>query len=101
MLNARGGIECDFTVTRLAEDRFRIVTGTAFGRHDLAWIRQHAPEDGSVLVEDVTSKLACLGLWGPSAREILQATTTDELAFGLHARARARRRRRSRAWRSV
>ena len=82
MLNARGGIECDFTVTRLAEDRFRIVTGTAFGRHDLAWIRQHAPEDGSVLVEDVTSKLACLGLWGPAAREILQATTTDELAFG-------------------
>jgi glycine cleavage system T protein len=82
MLNARGGIECDFTVTRLAEDRFRIVTGTAFGRHDLAWVRQHAPDDGSVLVEDVTSKLACLGLWGPAAREILQATTTDELAFG-------------------
>jgi 4-methylaminobutanoate oxidase (formaldehyde-forming) len=82
MLNARGGIECDFTVTRLAEDRFRIVTGTAFGRHDLAWVRQHAPADGSVLVEDVTSKLACLGLWGPAAREILQATTTDELAFG-------------------
>ena len=39
MLNARGGIECDFTVTRLAEDRFRIVTGTAFGQHDSAWIR--------------------------------------------------------------
>ena len=57
MLNERGGIECDFTVTRLAEDRFRIVTGTAFGRHDLAWIRSHAPEDGSVAVEDVTSAL--------------------------------------------
>ena len=65
MLNARGGIECDFTVTRLAEDRFRIVTGTAFGRHDLAWIRQHAPEDGSVHVEDVTSRYACLGHLGP------------------------------------
>ena len=38
MLNGRGGIECDFTVTRLAEDRFWIVTGTAFGNHDLAWI---------------------------------------------------------------
>jgi 4-methylaminobutanoate oxidase (formaldehyde-forming) len=82
MLNARGGIECDFTVTRLAADRFRIVTGTAFGRHDLAWIRQHAAVDGSVLVDDVTSKLACLGVWGPAAREILHATTTDELAFG-------------------
>ncbi len=43
MLNSRGGIECDFTVTRLAERRFRIVTGTAFGNHDLGWIRRHMP----------------------------------------------------------
>jgi 4-methylaminobutanoate oxidase (formaldehyde-forming) len=79
MLNPRGGVECDFTVTRLAEDRFRIVTGTAFGRHDLAWMRMHAP--GTVQVEDVTSKYACLGLWGPAAREILQPLTTEELSF--------------------
>ena len=81
MLNAKGGIECDFTVTRLAEERFRIVTGTAFGRHDLAWIRQHAPDDGSVTVADVTSSYACLGLWGPSAREVLAPLTTDPLDF--------------------
>jgi glycine cleavage system aminomethyltransferase T/glycine/D-amino acid oxidase-like deaminating enzyme len=81
MLNRRGGIECDFTVTRLAEDRFRIVTGTAFGQHDLAWIRSHAPDDGSVNVEDVTSKYACLGLWGPAAREILQPLVAEELSF--------------------
>ena len=79
MLNERGGIECDFTVTRLAHDRFRIVTGTAFGRHDLAWIRLDAPD--GVQVEDVTSRYACLGLWGPAARAILQPLTTDELAF--------------------
>src|SRR5207253_9453541 len=82
MLNPRGGIECDFTVTRLARDRFRIVTGTAFGQHDLAWIRSHAPDEGPVAVEDVTSRYACLGLWGPAAREILSATTTDDLSFG-------------------
>jgi glycine cleavage system aminomethyltransferase T/glycine/D-amino acid oxidase-like deaminating enzyme len=81
MLNRRGGVECDFTVTRLAEERFRIVTGTAFGQHDLAWIRSHAPDDGSVSVEDVTSKYACLGLWGPLAREILQPLTTAPLDF--------------------
>ena len=80
MLNAKGGIECDFTVTRLAEDRFRIVTGTAFGQHDLAWIRQHAPEDGSVHVADVTSAYACYGVWGPAAREILQPLTTADLS---------------------
>ena len=85
MLNERGGIECDFTVTRLAEERFRIVTGTAFGQHDLAWIRQHAPRDGSVHVADVTSALACFGVWGPNARALLQPLTTTDLsndAFG-------------------
>ncbi len=81
MLNARGGIECDFTVTRLAEDRFRIVTGTAFGQHDLAWIRFHAPDDGSVRVDDVTSRYACVGLWGPAAREILQTLVVEPLDF--------------------
>jgi glycine cleavage system aminomethyltransferase T/glycine/D-amino acid oxidase-like deaminating enzyme len=80
MLNTRGGIECDFTVTRLADERFRIVTGTAFGRHDLAWIRQHAPGDGSVHVADVTSAHACFGLWGPAVREILQPLTTTDLS---------------------
>jgi len=79
MLNTRGGIECDFTVTRTAEDRFLIVTGTAFGRHDLAWIRQHA--DGGVAVDDVTSAYACLGLWGPRARAILQPLTETQLDF--------------------
>ena len=80
MLDPRGGIECDFTVTRLAEDRFRIVTGTAFGQHDLAWIRAHAPSDGSVRVDDVTSSYACLGLWGPAARDILQPLATADLS---------------------
>ena len=80
MLNGRGGIECDFTVTRLADDRFRIVTGTAFGQHDLAWLRQHAPEDGSVQVADVTSQYACLGLWGPQARAVLQPLTRTDLS---------------------
>src|SRR5260370_20013471 len=80
MLNEGGGIECDFTVTRLAEDRFRIVTGTAFGQHDLYWIRAHIPEDGSVQVEDITASLACIGLWGPAARQLLQPLTTTEIS---------------------
>jgi 4-methylaminobutanoate oxidase (formaldehyde-forming) len=79
MLNSRGGIECDFTVSRLAEDRFFIVTGTAFGRHDRAWIARHA--GAGVEVADVTSRWACLGLWGPLAREVLAACSTDDLSF--------------------
>jgi len=80
MLNSRGGVECDFTVARLEEERFSIVTGTAFGRHDLAWISRHA-RDG-VRIEDVTSRWACAGLWGPRARDVLAAACTEDLGFG-------------------
>jgi glycine cleavage system aminomethyltransferase T/glycine/D-amino acid oxidase-like deaminating enzyme len=82
MLNARGGIECDFTVTRVEDELFSIVTGTAFGNHDLSWIRRNAPEDGSVRVSDVTSRWACFGLWGPRARDVLAPLTPDPLDFG-------------------
>ncbi len=79
MLNSRGGIECDFTVARLADDRFSIVTGTAFGRHDRSWISRHLPPDGSVQVHDVTSAYACFGIWGPRARDILQPLVPQDL----------------------
>ena len=80
MLNARGGIECDFTVTRLEQHRFRIVTGTAFGNHDMAWVRKHLPADGSAQVSDVTSAYACFGIWGPRAREVLAPLTKSDLS---------------------
>jgi glycine cleavage system aminomethyltransferase T/glycine/D-amino acid oxidase-like deaminating enzyme len=80
-LNRRGGIECDFTVTRVEKELFAIVTGTAFGNHDLSWIRRHAPGDGSVRVSDVTARWACFALWGPRARDVLQPLTPEPLDF--------------------
>ena len=79
-MNKRGGIECDFTVTRLAEQRFFIVTGTAFGQHDLSWLKINMPEDGSVSIEDVSSSYTCLGLWGPKARTILEKVTKVDVS---------------------
>jgi glycine cleavage system aminomethyltransferase T/glycine/D-amino acid oxidase-like deaminating enzyme len=81
MLNRHGGIECDFTVTRVEEEVFSIVTGTAFGNHDLSWIRRHAPQDGSVRCSDVTARWACFAMWGPRARAILSPLTADPLDF--------------------
>ncbi|MBF8283586.1 MAG: FAD-dependent oxidoreductase, partial [Anaerolineales bacterium] len=88
MLNPRGGIECDFTVTRLADDRFMIVTGTAFGTHDITWLRLNAPSTGGsetrpddrVYINDITSARTCFGLWGPRARDILQKVTRDDVS---------------------
>jgi 4-methylaminobutanoate oxidase (formaldehyde-forming) len=81
LLNARGGIEADLSATRLAADRFLLVTGTAFGTHDRAWLERNAPRDGSVYVNDVTSAFACLCLWGPKARDVLQPLTKTPLDF--------------------
>jgi glycine cleavage system aminomethyltransferase T/glycine/D-amino acid oxidase-like deaminating enzyme len=81
MLNRRGGIECDFTVTRVAPETFQIVTGTAFGAHDAAWIHRHLPGDGSVTLTDVTSRWSCFALWGPHAARIMRPLTPDPLDF--------------------
>jgi glycine cleavage system aminomethyltransferase T/glycine/D-amino acid oxidase-like deaminating enzyme len=79
-LNSRGGIEADFTVTRTAHDAFLVVTGTAYGSHDIAWLRKQARRRGSdVRIADVTGMFACYALWGPSAREILGRLTSADL----------------------
>jgi glycine cleavage system aminomethyltransferase T/glycine/D-amino acid oxidase-like deaminating enzyme len=80
MLAPRAGIMCDLTVTRIAEDRFWVVTGGAVGRHDIAWLRQNLPQDGSVHLDERTSALCCLGVWGPRARELLASVTEDDVS---------------------
>ncbi|WP_238014736.1 FAD-dependent oxidoreductase [Dactylosporangium sp. AC04546] len=89
LLNARGGIEADLTVTRLGEQHFRVVTSTACGVRDADWIRKHATDD--VLVDDVTGAYGCLCLWGPAARDILQPLTDASLSNADFPFMRARR----------
>lgn len=80
-LNPRGGIESDFTVTRVAEDAFLVVTGTAFGSHDLSWLRRQARRRrADVRVDDVTGRFATYALWGPRSREILRRLTGADLS---------------------
>ena len=80
MLNARGGIECDLTVARLAEERFYIVTGTGFATHDFDWIARNIPAGLRAQLVDVTSAYAVLSLMGPRSREILQGLTSADLS---------------------
>jgi 4-methylaminobutanoate oxidase (formaldehyde-forming) len=73
----RGGMVADVTITRLADATFRVVTGAGFLASDLAWLRWHRADDVDVTVRDVSDELATIGLWGPRARDILGATTSD------------------------
>ncbi len=80
-LNSRGGVEADLTITRLGEDHFRVITGSGFISNDLGWIRMHIlPEDPPVKVSDITLEWACIALWGPHARSVLEKVTSSDVS---------------------
>ncbi len=79
LLNPRGTIECDVTVTRLAPDRFLVLSAAVAELHDLDWLMIHAPERG-VTIENVTSRWGVLILAGPRARDVLARLTDADLA---------------------
>jgi sarcosine dehydrogenase len=80
MLNSRGGIECDLTVARLADDHFYIVTGTGFRTHDLAWIRDHIRPAFDARIADVTEEWGTLSVMGPKARDVIVAITKADMS---------------------
>ena len=80
MLNGRGGIEADLTVTRLSEDSYLIVSGAATSARDFAWIRSHIPGGAHAVLTDVTSAYAVLGVMGPGSRALLSQLTDDDMS---------------------
>ena len=76
--NQRGGVEADVTVSRVENERFFIITGTAFGVHDFMWLKKHLPKDGSVSLRDVTSTFAMINVCGPRSRELLQGLSEND-----------------------
>jgi 4-methylaminobutanoate oxidase (formaldehyde-forming) len=85
LLNTRGGFESDLTVTRLANDAYFIVTGSAQGTRDGDWIRKRIGDDFATLA-DVTSAWAVISVMGPRSRELLARISGDDwsdAAFGL------------------
>jgi len=80
MLNARGGVESDVTVTRLAADRFLIVTGSAQPTRDLDWIGRHVGDGEHATLTDVSAATCVLSVMGPRSRELLARVSPDDLS---------------------
>ncbi|HVR76000.1 MAG TPA: FAD-dependent oxidoreductase [Planctomycetota bacterium] len=80
LFNERGGFESDLTVIRLAQDEYRIVTGTTQAVRDLDWIARHVREDEHAEVVDVTTAYAVIGVMGPRSRELLSRVTRADLS---------------------
>lgn len=80
MLNERGGIEADLTVTRLTENKFFIVTGADTAVRDFDWISRHIPDGAHAFLTDMTSAYTLLGIMGPNSRELLARLTDADLS---------------------
>lgn len=79
MLNERGGIECDLTCSRVSEEEYYIVAGTAFATHDFTHVKRHIPEDARVYLSDVTSAFGTLAVMGPRARALMEKVAEGDL----------------------
>ena len=79
-LNERGGIEADVTVTRLAEDKFLIISGVTCKTRDLAWLRRNKKEDEFVVITDMGSAYAVITVMGPNSRATIQKITDADMS---------------------
>ncbi len=80
VLTADGGFRSDLTVLRIADDRYRIVTGAFDGGRDEYWFRRNLPDDGSVQFENRTSAMCTIGVWGPDAKALVSKVTDADLS---------------------
>ena len=79
-LNTRGGVHSEFTIHREAEDSFYLVSAGALQRLDHDWLKRWMPSDGSVVFEDLTSKMGVLVVAGPKSRELLSRVCDADLS---------------------
>jgi dimethylglycine dehydrogenase len=78
-LTNKGGIRSEFTITKLAEDRYYLVSAGAGERHDSDYLNKMLPKDGSVQLRNITTSRGTFVVAGPKARDVLTRLTDSPL----------------------
>ncbi len=78
MLSPKGRVNGDFTLTRLANDRFLMLGGGAMQRIHMRWFQDHLPDSG-VEIANISSEYGGLHIAGPKARSLLETITSDDV----------------------
>jgi heterotetrameric sarcosine oxidase gamma subunit len=77
-LNERGGIEADLSVTRLADEKFLVVTAAFTATHVMAWLTGHIDRDCHCVVTDISDGWCMLNVQGPRSRELLASVASGD-----------------------
>ena len=80
LLTAKGGVRAEFTVYKIAPQRYYLVSAGAYERHDHDYLRKALPRDGSVTMERLTTAMGVLVLAGPRSRDVLAKLTDADLS---------------------
>ena len=81
LLEPAGGIAADVTITRLGQQQFRLVTGAGYVNSDLGWLRlQQRDGDAFVSLRETSDEFSVIGMWGPSARDVLARVTPNSVS---------------------
>jgi dimethylglycine dehydrogenase len=78
-LTKRGGIRSEFTITKLGDERFYVVSAGAAERYDTDLLHKQLPPDGSVRLSNITTSRGCFVLAGPRSRDVLAKLTDTPL----------------------
>ncbi|MFM8543230.1 MAG: FAD-dependent oxidoreductase [Chakrabartia sp.] len=80
LLTNKGGVRSEFTVYKIAPQRYYLVSAGAYERHDHDYLKKAMPRDGSVSFERLTTSMGVLVLAGPRARDALSKITDANLS---------------------
>ena len=81
LLQKDGGIAADVTITRLGQQRFRLVTGAGFVNSDAGWLQMQIRNDDPPLeIQETSGETSVIGMWGPHARHVLERVTHNDVS---------------------
>ena len=80
ILADNGGFVSDLTIVRLGPERYRVITGGAAAGSDRAWFKGHIRPDEEVELIDYSESLCTLGVWGPDARNVIDAIAEEDVS---------------------
>lgn len=79
MLSHAGKLIGEFTLMRLAKDRFILMGSGTMQNWNMRWFKDHLPGSG-VAVENCSEDIASLVVTGPNSRALLSQLTEDDLS---------------------
>jgi len=80
MLNEKGRIQSELTITRFSDSKFYVLSSTASELRDLDWFIHNRRNGEDVKIKNITNDFGVLVLAGPNSRKVLSRLTNHDIS---------------------